>query len=150
MTLVSYHKLFDVLKQFHKRSYDIRSERLARSANPLALLAAAQPIQITTAGTKTPKDRCTIYRQSSFHNGQVRYQTTKAKRDRQNQLLLRSEAFLRKTSMTVYGIKGQMTVAGASGNSSSSGLCKTNAISAFNLHKDLDTMPGMQKAPMRS
>ncbi|GKA89247.1 hypothetical protein Tco_0811059 [Tanacetum coccineum] len=40
---VSYHKLFDVLKQFQNEVYDIRSERLARSANPLALLAAAQP-----------------------------------------------------------------------------------------------------------
>ncbi|GJR46286.1 hypothetical protein Tco_1314389 [Tanacetum coccineum] len=37
---VSYHRLFDVLKQFQNEVYDIRSERLARSANPLALLAA--------------------------------------------------------------------------------------------------------------
>ncbi|GJY77055.1 retrovirus-related pol polyprotein from transposon TNT 1-94 [Tanacetum coccineum] len=36
---VSYHKLFDVLKQFQNEVNDIRSERLARSANPLALLA---------------------------------------------------------------------------------------------------------------
>ncbi|GKA13327.1 gag-pol polyprotein, partial [Tanacetum coccineum] len=35
--------LFDVLKQFQNEVNDIRSERLARSANPLALLAAAQP-----------------------------------------------------------------------------------------------------------
>ncbi|GKC46380.1 hypothetical protein Tco_1064102, partial [Tanacetum coccineum] len=40
---VSYHKLFDVLKQFQNEVNDIRSERLAKSANPLALLAAAQP-----------------------------------------------------------------------------------------------------------
>ncbi|GKD84414.1 hypothetical protein Tco_1355568, partial [Tanacetum coccineum] len=40
---VSYHKLFDVLKQFQNKVNDIRSEKLARSANPLALLAAAQP-----------------------------------------------------------------------------------------------------------
>ncbi|GKA36603.1 hypothetical protein Tco_0723168 [Tanacetum coccineum] len=40
---VSYHKLFDVLKQFQNEVNDIRSEKLARSANPLALLAAAQP-----------------------------------------------------------------------------------------------------------
>ncbi|GJT52195.1 hypothetical protein Tco_0978352 [Tanacetum coccineum] len=39
---VSYHRLFDVLKQFQNEVNDIRSERLARSANPLALLAAAQ------------------------------------------------------------------------------------------------------------
>ncbi|GKD26129.1 hypothetical protein Tco_1232343, partial [Tanacetum coccineum] len=41
MEMVSYHKLFDVLKQFQNEVNDIRSERLARSANPLALLAAA-------------------------------------------------------------------------------------------------------------
>ncbi|GKA73408.1 retrovirus-related pol polyprotein from transposon TNT 1-94, partial [Tanacetum coccineum] len=35
--------LFDVLKQFQNKVNDIRSERLARSANPLALLTAAQP-----------------------------------------------------------------------------------------------------------
>ncbi|GJV90675.1 hypothetical protein Tco_1538488 [Tanacetum coccineum] len=40
---VSYHRLFDVLKQFQNEVNDIRSERLARSANPLALLTAAQP-----------------------------------------------------------------------------------------------------------
>ncbi|GJW47507.1 retrovirus-related pol polyprotein from transposon TNT 1-94 [Tanacetum coccineum] len=39
----TYHNLFDVLKQFQNEVNDIRSERLARSANPLALLAAAQP-----------------------------------------------------------------------------------------------------------
>ncbi|GKA43972.1 hypothetical protein Tco_0899103 [Tanacetum coccineum] len=36
---VSYHKLFDVLKQFQNEVNDIRSERLARSANLIALLA---------------------------------------------------------------------------------------------------------------
>ncbi|GKF86488.1 hypothetical protein Tco_0254315 [Tanacetum coccineum] len=35
--------MFDVLKQFQNKVNDIRSERLARSANPLALLAVAQP-----------------------------------------------------------------------------------------------------------
>ncbi|GKD00784.1 hypothetical protein Tco_1171058 [Tanacetum coccineum] len=39
---VSYHKLFDVLKQFQNEVNDIRSERLARSANPLALLSPMQ------------------------------------------------------------------------------------------------------------
>ncbi|GKC75118.1 hypothetical protein Tco_1125892 [Tanacetum coccineum] len=36
-----YSRLFDVLKQFQNKVNDVRSERLARSANPLALLAAA-------------------------------------------------------------------------------------------------------------
>ncbi|GJR89083.1 hypothetical protein Tco_0213094 [Tanacetum coccineum] len=41
--IVSYHKLFDILKQFQLEVNDIRAERIAKSANPLALLAAAQP-----------------------------------------------------------------------------------------------------------
>ncbi|GJU89351.1 hypothetical protein Tco_1301774 [Tanacetum coccineum] len=40
---VSYHKLFDILKQFQLEVNDIRAERIAKSANPLALIAAAQP-----------------------------------------------------------------------------------------------------------
>ncbi|GJW67696.1 retrovirus-related pol polyprotein from transposon TNT 1-94 [Tanacetum coccineum] len=40
---ISYHKLFDILKQYQNEVNDIRAERIAKSANPLALLAAAQP-----------------------------------------------------------------------------------------------------------
>ncbi|GJZ00204.1 hypothetical protein Tco_0517633 [Tanacetum coccineum] len=40
---ITYHRLFDILKQFQKEVNDIRAERLAKSVNPLALLAAAQP-----------------------------------------------------------------------------------------------------------
>ncbi|GJU37461.1 retrovirus-related pol polyprotein from transposon TNT 1-94 [Tanacetum coccineum] len=39
---VSYHKLFDVLKQYQKEVNEIRAERTAKNANPLALVAAAQ------------------------------------------------------------------------------------------------------------
>ncbi|GJX57941.1 hypothetical protein Tco_0813960 [Tanacetum coccineum] len=39
---VSYHKLFDILKQFQKEFNEIRAERIAKNANPLALVAAAQ------------------------------------------------------------------------------------------------------------
>ncbi|GJV06116.1 hypothetical protein Tco_1343772 [Tanacetum coccineum] len=39
---VSYHKLFDVLKQYQKEVNEIRAERIAKNANPLALVAAAQ------------------------------------------------------------------------------------------------------------
>nr|GEV99275.1 reverse transcriptase domain-containing protein [Tanacetum cinerariifolium] len=39
---VSYHKLFDILKQYHKEVNELRAERLARNANPLALVATAQ------------------------------------------------------------------------------------------------------------
>ncbi|GKA52782.1 hypothetical protein Tco_0746097 [Tanacetum coccineum] len=40
---VSYHKLFDVLKHYQKEVNEIRAERIAKNANPLALVAAAQP-----------------------------------------------------------------------------------------------------------
>ncbi|GKA49837.1 hypothetical protein Tco_0742910 [Tanacetum coccineum] len=40
---VSYHKLFDILKQYQKEVNEIRAERMAKNANPLALVAAAQP-----------------------------------------------------------------------------------------------------------
>ncbi|GJW76810.1 hypothetical protein Tco_0138492 [Tanacetum coccineum] len=39
---VSYHKLFDILKQYQNESNEIRAEKLAKNANPLALVAAAQ------------------------------------------------------------------------------------------------------------
>ncbi|GKD08051.1 retrovirus-related pol polyprotein from transposon TNT 1-94 [Tanacetum coccineum] len=39
---VSYHKLFDVLKQYQKEVNEIRAERIAKNANPLVLVAAAQ------------------------------------------------------------------------------------------------------------
>ncbi|GJS90568.1 hypothetical protein Tco_0773204 [Tanacetum coccineum] len=40
---ISYHTLFDILKQYQNEVNDICAERIAESANPLALLAAAQP-----------------------------------------------------------------------------------------------------------
>ncbi|GKB85162.1 hypothetical protein Tco_0957434 [Tanacetum coccineum] len=57
---VSYHKLFDVLKQFQNEVNDIRSERLARSANSISTCVAAsqRPNHITTIRhQKTFKDR---------------------------------------------------------------------------------------------
>nr|GEX83381.1 reverse transcriptase domain-containing protein [Tanacetum cinerariifolium] len=39
---VSYHKLFDILKQYQNEVNELRVERLARNANPLALVATAQ------------------------------------------------------------------------------------------------------------
>nr|GEW44205.1 hypothetical protein [Tanacetum cinerariifolium] len=42
---VSYHKLFDILKQYQKEDNELRAERLARNANPLALVATAQANQ---------------------------------------------------------------------------------------------------------
>ncbi|GJZ89037.1 gag-pol polyprotein [Tanacetum coccineum] len=37
---VSYHKLFDTLKQYQKEVNEIRAERIAKNANPLALVIA--------------------------------------------------------------------------------------------------------------
>ncbi|GJX58540.1 hypothetical protein Tco_0289930, partial [Tanacetum coccineum] len=42
---VLYHKLFDILKQYQKEVNELRAERIAKNANPLALLATAQPYQ---------------------------------------------------------------------------------------------------------
>ncbi|GJU12401.1 hypothetical protein Tco_1134797 [Tanacetum coccineum] len=42
---VSYHKLFDILKQYQKEVNKLHAERMAKNVNPLALVAAAQPYQ---------------------------------------------------------------------------------------------------------
>ncbi|GJU84154.1 hypothetical protein Tco_1291700 [Tanacetum coccineum] len=41
---VSYHKLFDILKQYQKEVNELRAERMAKNANPLALVATAQTL----------------------------------------------------------------------------------------------------------
>ncbi|GJU61950.1 hypothetical protein Tco_1243785 [Tanacetum coccineum] len=42
---VSYHKLFDILKQYQKEVNEFRAERMAKNANLLALVATAQTHQ---------------------------------------------------------------------------------------------------------
>nr|GEY89885.1 integrase, catalytic region, zinc finger, CCHC-type, peptidase aspartic, catalytic [Tanacetum cinerariifolium] len=42
---VSYHKLFDILKQYQNEVNELRAEKLARNANLLALVATAQASQ---------------------------------------------------------------------------------------------------------
>nr|GEX70778.1 hypothetical protein [Tanacetum cinerariifolium] len=42
---VSYHKLFDILKQYQKEVNELHAERLARNTNPLALVTTAQANQ---------------------------------------------------------------------------------------------------------
>ncbi|GKB47062.1 hypothetical protein Tco_0897815 [Tanacetum coccineum] len=42
---VSYHKFFDILKQYQNEVNEIHAERIAKNANPLALVAIAQPHQ---------------------------------------------------------------------------------------------------------
>nr|GFD16941.1 hypothetical protein [Tanacetum cinerariifolium] len=41
---VSYHKLYDILKQHQNEVNELRAERIERTANPLALVAQQQPI----------------------------------------------------------------------------------------------------------
>nr|GEZ52150.1 hypothetical protein [Tanacetum cinerariifolium] len=41
---VSYHKLYDILKQHQNEVNEIRAERIAHIANPLALVAQQQPV----------------------------------------------------------------------------------------------------------
>nr|GEZ54819.1 hypothetical protein [Tanacetum cinerariifolium] len=42
---VSYHKLFDILKQYRKEVNELHAKRLAKNANPLAIVATAQANQ---------------------------------------------------------------------------------------------------------
>ncbi|GJT25160.1 retrovirus-related pol polyprotein from transposon TNT 1-94 [Tanacetum coccineum] len=44
LKIVSYHKLYDILKKYQNEVNEIRVERLARTTNPLALVAQQQPI----------------------------------------------------------------------------------------------------------
>ncbi|GJZ36917.1 reverse transcriptase domain-containing protein [Tanacetum coccineum] len=44
---ISYHKLFDILKQYQKEVNEIHAEKITRNVNPLALVAATQPYQET-------------------------------------------------------------------------------------------------------
>ncbi|GJZ86853.1 hypothetical protein Tco_0658463 [Tanacetum coccineum] len=42
---VSYHKLFDILKQYQKEVNEIRAEQISKNDNPFTLVATAQPYQ---------------------------------------------------------------------------------------------------------
>ncbi|GKF62630.1 hypothetical protein Tco_0182684, partial [Tanacetum coccineum] len=44
LKIVSYYKLYDILKQHQNKVNEIRAKRLARTANPLALVAQQQPV----------------------------------------------------------------------------------------------------------
>ncbi|GKA42369.1 retrovirus-related pol polyprotein from transposon TNT 1-94, partial [Tanacetum coccineum] len=51
---VSYHKLFDILKQYQKEVNELCAERMAKNANPLALVATAQTLQDPYYQTSKP------------------------------------------------------------------------------------------------
>ncbi|GJR92263.1 hypothetical protein Tco_0264437 [Tanacetum coccineum] len=63
----SYHKLFDILKQYQNEVNEIRAEKIARNTNPLALVAAAQqyPNDNYNHAPKPHKNQTTSSRQTS-------------------------------------------------------------------------------------
>ncbi|GJR74976.1 hypothetical protein Tco_0087341 [Tanacetum coccineum] len=100
---VSYYRLFDVLKQFQNEVNDIRSERLARSANPLALLAAAQPYSNNYyQASKPQRSNAPSYMNFFFTYGPVRTTRHKGQRDRPKTSYSQSDVrFLRKTVIQI-------------------------------------------------
>nr|GEU40862.1 hypothetical protein [Tanacetum cinerariifolium] len=60
---VSYHKLYDILKQHQNEGNKIRAERIACTANPLALVAQQQPVY-------HPQNHPTHYTQNSSTRSQ--------------------------------------------------------------------------------
>nr|GEW12905.1 hypothetical protein [Tanacetum cinerariifolium] len=63
LKIVSYHRLYDILKQHQNEVNEIRAERLVRTANPLALVAQQQPVY-------HPKNHPTHYTQNSSTKSQ--------------------------------------------------------------------------------
>nr|GEV19240.1 hypothetical protein [Tanacetum cinerariifolium] len=60
---VSYHKLYDILKQHQIEVNEIKAKRIARTANPLALVAQQQPVY-------HPQNHPTYYTQNSSTRSQ--------------------------------------------------------------------------------
>nr|GEX34831.1 hypothetical protein [Tanacetum cinerariifolium] len=60
---VLYHKLYDILKQHQNEVNELRAERIARTANPLALVAQQQPVY-------HPHNHPTHYTQNSLTGSQ--------------------------------------------------------------------------------
>nr|GEU36909.1 hypothetical protein [Tanacetum cinerariifolium] len=60
---ISYHKLYDILKQHQNEVNEIRAKRIARIANPLALVAQQQPVY-------HPQNHPTHYTQNSSTRSQ--------------------------------------------------------------------------------
>nr|GEX43380.1 hypothetical protein [Tanacetum cinerariifolium] len=60
---VSYHNLYDILKQHQNEVNELRAERISRTANPLALVAQQQPVY-------HPQNHPTHYTQNSLTRSQ--------------------------------------------------------------------------------
>nr|GEZ61274.1 hypothetical protein [Tanacetum cinerariifolium] len=69
---VSYHKLYDILRQHQNEVHEIIAERIARTANPLALVAQQQPIY-------HPQNHPTHYTQNSLTRSQQAATTNRGK-----------------------------------------------------------------------
>nr|GFC62423.1 hypothetical protein [Tanacetum cinerariifolium] len=69
---VSYHKLYDILKQHQNEFNKIKAERIARTANPLALVAQQQ-------SAYHPQNRPTHYTQNSLTISQQAATTNRGK-----------------------------------------------------------------------
>nr|GEX20296.1 hypothetical protein [Tanacetum cinerariifolium] len=66
---VSYHKLYDILKQHQNEVNEIRAERIARIANPLALVAQQQPVyHLQTHPTQYTQNSSTRSQQAATRN----------------------------------------------------------------------------------
>nr|GEV15701.1 hypothetical protein [Tanacetum cinerariifolium] len=66
LNTVSYHKLFDIMKYYQKEFNEIRAGRIAKNANPLALVAAASPyLDPYYQAPKTKKPYAPTSKQSS-------------------------------------------------------------------------------------
>nr|GEU32550.1 putative reverse transcriptase domain-containing protein [Tanacetum cinerariifolium] len=66
---VSYHKLYDILKQHQHEVTEIRAEKIARVANPLALVAQQQPVYHTqTHPTQYNQNSSTRTQQATTKN----------------------------------------------------------------------------------
>nr|GEX78201.1 hypothetical protein [Tanacetum cinerariifolium] len=63
LNTVSYHKLYDILKQHQNKVNEIRAERIAHIANPLALVSQQQPVY-------HPQNHPTHYTQNSSTRSQ--------------------------------------------------------------------------------
>ncbi|GJS79141.1 hypothetical protein Tco_0729022 [Tanacetum coccineum] len=70
---ISYHKLFDILKQYQNEVNDICAEKIARNANPLALIVATQ--QYPDDNYQAPKPH-KIYATSSKQTPSTRSHAT--------------------------------------------------------------------------
>ncbi|GJW33251.1 retrovirus-related pol polyprotein from transposon TNT 1-94 [Tanacetum coccineum] len=65
---VSYHKLFDILKQYQKEVNEIRAERIAKNANPLALHTSVAGARETVGGQVVQQSGIQCFNCKEFGN----------------------------------------------------------------------------------